>query len=633
MFLVLAFGAGSALAVSTIPPRDQDLFAAPDLSLVRIAPSGSHLAAIADGRRLIVQRRGRRGQRPIHVFEYGQVRSLYWATDERLLLSLQGPGQSPGLAGINRDGSDYRMLIEPGSSSAARSGVQVLDLVRAEPASVLISHDARKAWAPDVIRLNIFNAERERVEKNPGRVIRWVTDRRGRIRLASAWRAGAQEPEIELRHRDAEDKPWRTLSRSAFSQGWWRPLSFASDNVSFYVGNDLGRDTVAIQRYSPDKQRLEPPIFSHERADAVSLLFSDRARPAVIPFDDGMPKLHFLDPDWRGLQRWVDRQQQRRTNRFISWSSDSRYSVVFSSSDVSAGRYLLLDRGWQTLTTIGDRRRSLATADLSQMELVSFNSEDGLKLSGYLTRPLSGGPWPLLVIPHGGPWARDVWGFSAVAQFFAAKGIAVLSVNYRGSEGFGRSFLMAGRGEWGRKMQADLDAGVRWAVKQRIAQPGNACLLGTSYGGYASLMGVIEQPELYRCAVSIGGASDLVRQIDRYKEAGNERAWLEWRHMVGDPVLDRARLNDVSPLHRAGDLTRPVLLFHGLLDQTVPAGHAVSLAARLESLGKSHELALLPKTGHNLHSPDVRLNVFRRAHEFIARHLGLAASEESAPSN
>ena len=260
------------------------------------------------------------------------------------------------------------------------------------------------------------------------------------------------------------------------------------------------------------------------------------------------------------------------------------------------------------------------------MELVSFKAEDGLSLQGYLTRPLGDGPWPLLVMPHGGPWSRDVWGFDAVSQYFAAQGWAVLTVNYRGSEGFGREFLLAGRGQWGGRMQTDLDAGVRWATREGIASPGQACLMGSSYGGYAALMGVILSPDLYRCAVSLSAATDLVRQIDRYKQVGNERAWLEWRYMVGDPIVDRERLKRASPLHRAEDLQRPVLIFHGLADQTVAAEHAVSLAARLENLGKAHELVLMPDVGHGLRRPQTRLSVYNKALAFMQESLGAGSS-------
>ena len=300
-----------ARAVSTIPPSDRVLFAAAEIALVRLSPSGGHLAALKDGKQIIVQRRGRRGQRPIRSFEYGQVQAIYWATDERLLMSVRGPGQAAGLSAINRDGSDYRVLVAPGESSAARAGARLLDLIRSEPASVLISDDTRQPWAPDVVRLDLFSGERQLVEENSGRVIRWITDRNGNVRLASAWRAGAQGPEIEVRFREGIDQAWRSVSRSAFADGWWRPLAFAADNQSFYVGNDRNRDTVAIQRFDPRNGRLEPPLFSHARVDANAILFSDRALPAAIPFDDGLPQQHFLDPDWQALQRWVDRQLPR----------------------------------------------------------------------------------------------------------------------------------------------------------------------------------------------------------------------------------------------------------------------------------------------------------------------------------
>jgi dipeptidyl aminopeptidase/acylaminoacyl peptidase len=253
---------------------------------------------------------------------------------------------------------------------------------------------------------------------------------------------------------------------------------------------------------------------------------------------------------------------------------------------------------------------------------VAFNAADGTPLTGYLTIPNVADPknLPLVVFPHGGPAARDELEFDWWAQAMASRGYAVLQVNYRGSSGFGRKFLEAGYGEWGRKMQTDLSDGVAWLASQGTVDPKRVCIAGASYGGYAALAGAALQPGVYRCAVSVSGPSELGRMVAWARENHSltaQRYWL--RFMGADGVHDQA-LADISPADHAGAVTAPVLLIHGRDDAVVPFEQSQIMADALRRAGKTVDLVPLDHEDHYLSSGATRLQMLRAVIDFLQKN-------------
>lgn len=604
-------------------PGAEAFFATPEFDAVAISPEGDHLAAMVpagDARALLVMDANREHARVIRSPE--PLRGYRWVTGERLLLTVGAPRQAPGLAAVNRDGLGYRVLVPPAGDSASRAGASLVSRLPGQPGRVLVSIDSRSAFEPDVYRLDVFDGDLKRVVRNPGGVFRWLADRRGRVRAAMGWQETPDGLLYGLWHRFLPDGRWQRLYQFGPGGPAIRPLAFAADNRHLYVSASVGRDTAAIYRYDPATRTLGERVFALPGVDVTGLELGE-SRVAAVSWDGALPGRQVFDRSWRRREAWLDEHLPDREHRVTSVSRDGDSAVVLAYSDTEPGRYYLLRqtaRGFD-LMPLGARLPWLE-GRLAPRRPVHFTARDGARLQAYLTRPAeSQSVAPLLVIPHGGPWARDRWGFDAEAQYFAAKGFAVLQVNFRGSAGFGRRFLNAGKGGWDGVTLDDLADGARWAIAGGIADPHRVAVMGASFGGYAALMSAVRYPDLYRCAVSFAGVTDLPAQIRELSEDGNRRAYDEWRAMVGDPDTAPGALVDASPLNYARSFRVPVLLAHGTLDPRVPMSQTLALAGALRKAGKDYRMLRYPGAAHGLGEAQWRADFHRRALAFLLRHL------------
>lgn len=597
-------------------------FAAPSFEAVRLAPSGEHLAALVpggSGRRLLVMAADRSRARLLPV--PAGLKDYRWATDERLLLVTGGPDQAPGLAAINRDGSGFTGLAEPGNGSR-RVGAVLVDLLPREPASVLVADDRRKPHAPDVYRVNIFDGGRQLVARNPGRVFRWWADRRGRVRMALDWSPDEDGIRYGLHHRFGADGAWKRIHDTELGGPFMTPLAFAADNRHVFVASSVGRDATAVQRYDTVSMTLEPAAHARPGVDVTDMETAPGGGVAAVRYEGMRPDRVQVEGDPPEILAWLQERLPGLAHRIVSRSRDGERAVVLAHDDGQPGRYYLLDTDPLRLEPIASRLPWLE-GRLGPRRAVAFEARDGRRLTGYLSLPPGAGDdrLPLLIMPHGGPWARDHWGFDAPAQFYAAEGFAVLQVNFRGSRGFGRDHLMAGRGEWDGAMLDDLADGVRWAVDRGRADPDRVAILGASFGGYAALMSAVRHPGLYRCAVSFGAVTDLPAQLRSLKKAGDGRAWSEWRFMVGDPDGGRSALVDASPLNHARAIPVPALVAHGADDSRVAPAQALGLARAMEHAGAPVRLMMMEDTGHALADPAARAEFHAAALDFISDAL------------
>jgi dipeptidyl aminopeptidase/acylaminoacyl peptidase len=293
--------------------------------------------------------------------------------------------------------------------------------------------------------------------------------------------------------------------------------------------------------------------------------------------------------------------------------------VILATGPRVPGTYYLLSRENLELSRIGDRYAShLKPEQLHDVERVSYVARDGLTIPAYLTRPVASGPLPMVVLPHGGPTTRDYLGFDPVAQFLASRGLAVLQPNFRGSSGYGAAFEAAGYGEWGLAMQDDVTDGVRAMIERGIADAERICIVGWSYGGYVALMGAVKTPDLYRCAVSGAGITDIRRMLS---EGARYKFGLKDRPAVGDYQKDRGKLKDTSPINNVEAIKIPILLVHGDKDRSVPIGHSKKMAAKLKKLGKPHRMVVLKDGNHRLSLERNRVQFLRELESFLTENL------------
>jgi dipeptidyl aminopeptidase/acylaminoacyl peptidase len=426
-------------------------------------------------------------------------------------------------------------------------------------------------------------------------------------------------------------------------RGDWAVKTGERGGVVLDSGNDpfggaamsLGRtrNELVIRRPSPSGEYDETvpltggtpaPVPDDDKIDGLAHDPRTGLWDGYSSFDD-VPVLKMFDPAIDAKIRGTRKAFPDQSVRFVSWADDFNRIVVFTSGGDDAGTYWMVDIAKGGADPIGFEYPQVKPEDVGPIRMVDWKAADGLQLHGVLSLPpgRAAKNLPVIVMPHGGPQARDYPVFDWWAQLFASRGYAVFQPNFRGSSGYGAKFRDAGFGEWGRKMQTDTSDGLAELVKQGIVDPKRACIVGASYGGYAALAGVTVEQGLYRCAVSMAGLSDLGSFLDYQRDkAGREASESEryWKAFMGVTTFWESELKPISPARLASRADAPILLIHGKDDTVVPFDQSQEMASALRSAGKPVELVTLPNADHWLLHEDTRLAMARASIEFVLKY-------------
>jgi dipeptidyl aminopeptidase/acylaminoacyl peptidase len=594
----------------------EDFFRKPDKIGLQLSPDGRRLAWMEPYERrlnLVVQELASGRTHRVTAATERDIGGYAWATNDRLIyLQDRGGDENFRLFAVGVDGGNALDLIP-------FDGVKcdIVDELEDDDNEILFQMNRRNPEIFDVFRLNVHTGEMRMVAENPGNVQHWMTDHEGHLRLAMT----TDGVNTSILYRDEEAQPWRTVATYDFKAAA-RPLVFAFDNRAVYVSSNVGRDKAAIFAYDLATGQETDLLFEHPDVDVAGLLWSKKRKVLTgVSFHTDRLGYHFLDKRRAAIQAFLDARLPGRENRPTSHSRDETKFVVHSGSDRTLGTYWLLDAERMELTKLFDASPWLDERQMASMRAIEYEARDGLRIPGYLTLPLDPTrPMPLVVNPHGGPWARDVWGFDPEVQFLANRGYAVLQVNFRGSTGYGRRFLEAGFGQWGLAMQDDLTDGVRWAVEQGIADPRRVAIYGGSYGGYAALSGLTKTPELYACGISYVGVSNLFTWLAAIPPYW--RPYLEMVHeMVGDPERDERRFRETSPLFQANRIRAPLFVAQGANDPRVRKEESEQIVEALRRRGVQVEYLLKDDEGHGFQNEENRFDFFRAMEHFLERHL------------
>lgn len=342
--------------------------------------------------------------------------------------------------------------------------------------------------------------------------------------------------------------------------------------------------------------------------------------------DDDVTRWTFLDPAAQQTWTAVERAFPGKDVLLRGWSGDLRQIIAYTSGPGDAGTYHLVDLDRRSAEIVGEAYPDIVGDRVGVISTVNYPAADGMMIPGYLTLPpgiTEGRNLPLVVLPHGGPAARDYLGFDWWAQALASRGYAVLQPNFRGSDGLGKAHLEAGYGQWGRKMQTDLSDGVRWLAERGTINPARVCVVGASYGGYAAMAGPTIDPGVYRCAVSVAGVSDLRRMVQWSAEQGGRRdapVVRYWNRFMGAERLGDRALDQISPAMQAERADAPILLLHGRDDTVVPFEQSRIFADALQRAGKPFELIELSGEDHWLSRADTRQRMLTETVRFLELH-------------
>lgn len=500
--------------------------------------------------------------------------------------------------------------------SGVRASIE--DDLHDDPDHVLVSHNQRNPEVFDVYRANIHTGELVLVAENPGNIVGWQTDHKGRVRAGIA----SDGLNSTLLYRDAETEDFRPIITTDF-RTVVSPEFFTFDNQKFYAMSNRERDCMALVVIDPAKPDHEDLVFEVEGVDLAGAGYSQlRKVLTVAAYQTDRLKYHFFDDI--SAQRYA-RVSEKLPGYEVSLQSSTRDEnkyIVAAHNDRTPGSRYIYDAATNTLDKLADINPDLPEHDMAQVQPIQYLSRDGLTIHGYLTLPMGRNVQnlPCIVNPHGGPWLRDSWGFNAEAQFLANRGYCVLQMNFRGSTGYGRKFWEAGFGQWGLRMQDDITDGVQWLIAQGIADPRRIAIYGGSYGGYATLAGITYTPDLYAAAVDYVGVSNLLTFMNTIPPYWKPML-TKMYSMVGDPAADHERLVATSPALNADKIKTPLFIAQGAHDPRVNKDESDQMVAALRSRGVDVEYMVKDNEGHGFHNDENKFEFYESMEAFLRQHL------------
>lgn len=621
--------AGAALAscqdtpteTATAAPREYDLkdfFRNPQKSQYDISPNGAYFSYMApwEGRmNIFIQKPGDTSGMRITSVTDRDIAGYGWANDNRILyLKDEGGNENFAIFGVNIDGTNPKALTL--FDSVTTRWIDDLDNL---DDYILVALNKRDKRIFDPYRLNINTGELEMLAENPGNIQGWMTDHEGKLRLATT----TDGVNTSLLYRQTEKDSWKTILTTNFKESV-DPLFFTFDNRHIYASSNLGRDKSAIVRFNLETGREDSVLFAHPDVDVSGLNYSRKRKVLVsISYTTDKRNRKFLDPD---TEKWFTKIQQSLSGYEIGtagMNKDENKAILRTYSDRSMGAYYFYDISTDQLTKIEEVSPWMDENDMAEMKPVQYTSRDGLTINGYLTLPkgLEAKNLPVVINVHGGPWARDNWGFNPEVQFMANRGLAVLQMNFRGSTGYGRAFWEASFQQWGQSMQNDVSDGVKWLVDQGIADPKRVAIYGGSYGGYATLAGLCYSPELYACGVDYVGVSNLftfMQTIPPYWKPFLEMMY----EMVGHPEKDSALLAAYSPALHANKIQVPLFIAQGANDPRVNKAESDQMVEAMKSRGIAVEYLVKDNEGHGFRNEENRFEFYERMMAFLQQHIG-----------
>ncbi|WP_338822869.1 S9 family peptidase [Bradyrhizobium septentrionale] len=631
---VLAILAAPLTVRAEQPPiLDRTLFFGDDdIAGERISPDGqfvSFLKPYKGTRNIWVKRTGEpfSAARPLSAQTKRPVSGYFWSQDSKFILFVQDAG---GDENFNVYAIDPTLAADPANGVPPTRALTDLQHVRTviysvpktKPDIIYIGLNDRDARWHDLYELRLSTGEKTLLRKNTERIGNWVFDHDGTMRMAVRLTATGNKEFLRI-----DPDEFKLIYSCDVLESCGQSGFDAENRLVYLVTNRGPLNLTELEMLDPATgatTTVESDPQKRVDFGGVILSVADH-RVLFTKYEDDGVRRYFKDSAFETQLRWLESQLPGKEVRLGARTTDESLWIVSAHSDTDPGDIYVWNPGAQTLALQYRVREAIPRAALSERRPYHYKSSDGLDIPAYLTLPkgLPATNLPLIVNPHGGPWAQDMFGYNGFAQFLANRGYAVLQPNFRGSTGYGKAYLNAGNGEWGRKMQDDLTWGVKALVADGTVDPKRVGIVGISYGGYATLAGVTFTPNLYAAAVDIVGPSNLVTQLDlmpAYWEAGKKAMYTR----VADPTTAEGRslLIAASPLTRASDIVTPLMVVQGKNDPRVNIRESNQIVAAVRDNGKPVEYLVAPDEGHGFARPINNLAMMSAIEAFLAKYLG-----------
>jgi dipeptidyl aminopeptidase/acylaminoacyl peptidase len=658
---VFAMAAAAPQLAQAKSPSDitvEEFFRRADYSQMSLSPNGRLLAALVplNGRRnLAVIDVANKERKVITDLSNLDISQFWWVNNGRLCIRLgdaqQVTGQFTyrGTYCLDRDGDNVRDFSRIGVPDAQAAntvgGLRTIGFyrrVRDESGDMLAEIRLRSGDSADVYRFNTRTGRYTLLsDDNPGDVRYWVLDWKDVPRVAvSQPRRQIHGTTRTVWYRDGEGSKWRKIFETEMtgshgSKGEFEPLLFDSDNSTLYVSHrPEGRDKAAIYTFDTKTGKIGDVAFQHPVIDLKGGLLWGRSRNKLLGlrYDADQPSVLWLDESLARLQKAIDGALPKTTNDILFAGGDDEGGgnvLVFAHSDRDPGEYYLLDRDTKKLQALARTRSWIDPELMAERRFIRYKARDGMEIPAWITIPKGGGKnLPLVVNIHGGPWARSYhqieWGRWPDAQFFASRGYMVLEPEPRGSLGFGDKLYTSSFRQWGQAMQDDITDGALHLVKEGLVDKSRMCVFGGSYGGYASAMALVKDPDLWKCGVPFVAVTDLTTfQKATYSDMSYATDFFqtEFKKMVGDSSADKEMFDKYSPARHADRVKAPVLIAMGSDDVRVPQVHGDDYVSALRSAGKKVEYVIYNGEGHGFNKDENVFDFYHRVEKFFADNL------------
>jgi dienelactone hydrolase len=625
----------SAVTVAAPPPAS--LFAPePEFDVAEISPAGTRLVRtgrVNNRRALIGFDIDKRKMRPLLDVDsddfnvrWCRFKNESWLVCEFYLTEFhQGRPYTLGrILSFDYEHPTKQILIRKATTFDLGYAHDVIDWLPKDPTHILVEMPENGSIYPSVLSFDVQTGRQQRVLHPREGIFDWMTDGNGTVRFGSGYDAHMQLTYIT---RKSDDAPWRTLLKASAFSAPFETVGFGPTPDTLLVMAERNGRKAVYELDLNDTKDMQL-VFAHPTVDVGGPIRWSNHRIVGFWYETDVGRNDLFDRDAMMVQRIIDETLPNGGNGVESITADGRRFIATSQYDTRPATFHLFDRDSRSMLNLGSMYPALDDFVGAPMRPVEIEVSRDLTLPGYLTVPTDsdGRHLPTIVVPHGGPYARDDWGYDVLVQFLASRGYAVLQVNFRGSEGYGSAWYEAGRQKWGTVMIDDITAAARWSIDQGVADPARMCVVGWSFGGYAALMSAVREPTLYRCAVSIAGVSDLRALFEEELRYYGGRASVE--HAVGD---DRKELDAGSPVRAANRIQVPVLLVHGAADGRVFVDHSRRMAQALERAGKPYELVVIDGGDHSLRRSAWRLRLYEKLEQFLAANLG-GSSGQATPA-
>ena len=597
----------------------EDFFKNPEKSSFQISPDGNYVAYMKPWEKRM----------NVHVLNIetnvekrltsSKKRNIYgflWLNNERIgYVKDDGGDENMHFFAVNIDGSNDIDLTPFDNVKT-----NIIDDLEEDHQHVILGLNKRNKQIFDPYRVNVNTGAMTMIAENPGNISGWMTDHDGKLRIAMT----SDGVNTSLLYRNSESDEFKSILTNDFKVRV-SPLFFTFDNNNLYVASNRGRDKTAIYEFNIGKVQEGELIFEDEKVDVANLMFSRKRKVLTgVSYNRAKKKRVFFD-DWRGdIQIKLEYQLSGYEVEITSFSKDETKAIVVAYSDKSRGEYYFYDTETNKLNSLGKISPWLNEDYMAEMVPIAYTSRDGLTINGYLTIPKGsdGKNLPIVVNPHGGPWARDSWGYNPEIQFLANRGFAVFQMNFRGSKGYGRKFWESSFKEWGKSMQDDITDGVMWLIDEGIADPDRIAIYGASYGGYATLAGLTFTPNLYACGVDYVGVSNiftLLETLPPYWELGRQMMY----EMIGNPETEKDLLIAASPIFHVDSIKVPLFVAQGANDPRVKQAESDQIVEALSSRAVDVPYMLKEDEGHGFSNEENKFDFYSEMEKFLTKHIGI----------